>query len=307
MPAPEIRPFSDEHLDDAGRLLAERHERHRMAEPLLPDVGDFQAQVERDWRAENASGAVALLGGELVGYLIGRVTEDDCLIDFAGFAALDAELVRDLYAHVSEAWVDAGHVRHRVHVPASDGAAVDAWFRLAFGLQLTFGVRETAAETAKPADLTLRGGREDDLANSVALGRCLHEHQRLAPSFSARPDARDDDYREWWKSTWEDPAFTHFVAEREGRMVGQLLLYRRPPNDLRIAADSIDLAHAVTLSDERGSGAGLALTAHALTWAHEAGYRSMTVDWREVNLLASRFWPRRGFRPTFLRLYRHVP
>ncbi len=47
--------------------------------------------------------------------------------------------------------------------------------------------------------------------------------------------------------------------------------------------------------------------AHALNGAHERGFRSMTVDWRSVNLLSSRFWPRRGFRPQYLRLYRAVP
>jgi hypothetical protein len=26
-----------------------------------------------------------------------------------------------------------------------------------------------------------------------------------------------------------------------------------------------------------------------------------------TNLLASRFWPKRGFRPFFLRLYRSIP
>jgi hypothetical protein len=33
----------------------------------------------------------------------------------------------------------------------------------------------------------------------------------------------------------------------------------------------------------------------------------MVTDWRETNLLASRFWPKRGFRRTFLRLYRSIP
>ena len=35
MPDVEIRPFSDQHLDAAAALLAERHERHLVAEPLL--------------------------------------------------------------------------------------------------------------------------------------------------------------------------------------------------------------------------------------------------------------------------------
>jgi hypothetical protein len=33
----------------------------------------------------------------------------------------------------------------------------------------------------------------------------------------------------------------------------------------------------------------------------------MVTDWRETNLLSSRFWPARGFRPFFLRLYRSIP
>ena len=34
---PEIIPFADDHLDAAGELLADRHRRHREAEPLLPE------------------------------------------------------------------------------------------------------------------------------------------------------------------------------------------------------------------------------------------------------------------------------
>jgi hypothetical protein len=33
----------------------------------------------------------------------------------------------------------------------------------------------------------------------------------------------------------------------------------------------------------------------------------MVTDWRVTNLLASRFWPRRGFRASVLRLYRSIP
>jgi hypothetical protein len=32
----------------------------------------------------------------------------------------------------------------------------------------------------------------------------------------------------------------------------------------------------------------------------------MVTDWRETNLSASRFWPRRGFHKTFLRLHRAI-
>ena len=67
------------------------------------------------------------------------------------------------------------------------------------------------------------------------------------------------------------------------------------------------LAFAATLPEARGSGAGLALTNAGLAWAREQGYPVVVTDWRETNLLASRFWPKRGFRRTFLRLYRSIP
>jgi GNAT superfamily N-acetyltransferase len=111
-----------------------------------------------------------------------------------------------------------------------------------------------------------------------------------------------------WSDLWDDPElYTHFVAERAGMPVGHVVLYSRPTGDLRVPDDNIDLSHAATLPAARGSGVSLALMGHALTWAHEHGFRSITTDWRSVNLLSSRHWPRRGFRPTFYRLYRALP
>ena len=293
MPDVEIRPFSDEHLDAAAALLRERHERHLAAEPLLARDVDYAAQLKGE-------GLVALRGDELRAYLLGETTDDDAFVDFGGCAAYEPELLRDLYAALAPSW---SRDRQRVYVPASDQALGDVWFRLAFGLQLVYGVREP-----HPGDgYGVRPGTPDDLDAAAALSNVLWAHQGEAPSFSAREPQTLEEQRERWRGTWDDADFVHFVAEREGRVVGQVLLYRRPEGDLRIPAQNIDLAHASVAQSARGSGVGSALAAHVLGWAHREGFRSMTVDWREVNLLASRFWPRRGFRPTFYRLYRHVP
>ena len=296
MPDVEIRPFSDEQLDAAAQLLRERHRRHLEAEPLLARDVDYRAQIE----AMPGDGVVALRDGELRAYLVGETTEEDAFVGFAGCAATEPELLRDLYAVLAPRWE---RQRQRVYVPASDAALVDVWFRLAFGLQLVYGVRAT--EPAHAAGVRL--GTPSDLDAAAALSNALWAHQREAPSFSARELQSHEEQRERWRGTWDDPDFVHFVAERDGRVVGQILLYRRPEGDLRVPTKSIDLAHASVAHDARGSGVGSALTAHVLGWAHREGFHSMTVDWREVNLLASRFWRRRGFRPTFYRLYRHIP
>jgi GNAT superfamily N-acetyltransferase len=300
MPDVEIRRFSDQHLDAAAALLGERHERHLTTEPLLARDVDYRAQIQ----AIEGDGVVALVGGELCAYLIAEVTEDDAFVGFAGCAAREPELVRDLYAALAPAWE---RDRHRVYVPATDDGLIDAWFRLAFGLHFMYAVRETGADAEPPLDVDVRFGAPTDLDAVAAFDRELWEHQTRAPSFSGRDVPGDEAFRDEWRSLWDDARFTHFVAERGGRVVGHAVLYRRDLGDLRIPHDNIDLAHVVTLPDARGSGVGLALTLHALDWARNEGFRSLTTDWRVVNLLSSRFWPRRGFRPTFFRLYRHIP
>jgi GNAT superfamily N-acetyltransferase len=297
MPDVEIRPFSDEHREAAAALLRDRHERHLAAEPLLGRDVDYGAQIRGE-------GMVALREGVLRAYLVAETTDDDAFVDFGGCAAAEPELLRDLYAALAPQWE---RDRHRVYLPASDTALVDTWFRLAFGLQLVYGARETGGADSVRRDVEVRLGRDADLDEAARLSNTLWEHQSTSPSFSARQLASFEEMRERWRGTWDDPDFVHIVAERDGRPVGQILLFRRPANDLRVPPNSIDLAHASVLPDARGTGIGVALVAYALDWARTEGVASMTVDWREVNLLASRFWPRRGFRPTFYRLYRHIP
>jgi GNAT superfamily N-acetyltransferase len=153
----------------------------------------------------------------------------------------------------------------------------------------------------------VRPGRPEDLDAVVALEHAFTQHLRASPSFSGREPQTDDELRKDWSGTWDDDRFNHLVVERDDRVVGHALLYHRETGDLRVPANSVDLALVVTLPEVRGSGAGSALVAHALGWAHEQEFDAVTIDWRVVNLLADRFFRARGFRPTFLRLYRHVP
>jgi len=100
--AVEVRPFEAADLTACGVLLADRHRRHRIAEPLLSP------------RFEDIGVATSELTGQ---------------------AATDAEVIRDLYAVAAARWVDEGRTAHYVVVPAHDAQLVRAWFRLGFGQQ----------------------------------------------------------------------------------------------------------------------------------------------------------------------------
>ena len=306
MAGPEIVPFSDAHLDDAAALLAARHARHREAEPLLPADVDFRAELEQEWRQEGASGAFA---GDA--YVIGAPSK------FAGISWLrvgiagqaiegDRERMRDVYAAAAQGWVDEGHTKHAVFVPSHDEQLVDAWFRLGFGGSATLSMRETGPEAAFEADVEIRRGTPDDFGEAARLEREMSAAMQPSPSFSELRLQSLEEIEGEWREDDDPEKYELFVAEREGRIVGHILLYRRP-HDLRVPRDSIDLAQASTEPEARGTGVGRALTAHVIRWAHEHEYPVMTTDWRLTNLWASRFWPRRGFRVAFMRLYRSIP
>jgi GNAT superfamily N-acetyltransferase len=305
---PEIRPFEDDHLDGAAALLAARHARHREVEPLLPAEVDFRAEIEKE--RDELPGVVALSGGGVVGYLLGKRREDKVGAHVwsyvAGHAVDDPELTRDLYAAAAGAWVDAGLTRHFFYVPALP-EFVDPWFRLSFGASSALAMRETSREAPADADVAVRESTPDDVRAAAQLDRLMGESMLPSPSFSHHEPDDEATLVEEWADTWEQPeTFRHFVAERDGQIVGHILLYRRP-HDLRVPVDSIDLAAASTRPSERGTGVGVALTHHVIGWAYEQGYPTMITDWRMTNMFASRFWPKRGFRPSFLRVYRSIP
>jgi GNAT superfamily N-acetyltransferase len=294
----EIHPFSDDFREAAAALLADRHRRHRAAEPLLADIEDFAAQIPAE------GGAVATRGGAVVAYIVGMVGEERAEIGLAGCAAAEPEALRDVYAHLAGDWP----ARHQVMVPASDAALIDPWFRVTFGCQFMTAVREVEPFDAVDFGGTIRPSTPADLPSVAGFDRLLWTHQTAPPSFSGLAVGGSEEFEEEWSNLWVEEEFPfHRVAELDGRVVGHVLLFDRPRGDLRVPEQNIDLAHVATLEEIRGSGVGLALTAAAFSWAHEQGYRSMTTDWRSNNLLSSRFWPARGFRPTFLRLYRAVP
>jgi GNAT superfamily N-acetyltransferase len=315
---PEIVPFADEHLDGAAALLAARHARNRASEPLLPARFDDEAQtrneIESVWRKEGAAGATASRNGRMVGYLIGAPGNDDVWganmwIDLAGHAVEDAEVVRDLYASASAEWLERGRSRHYAVVPGTDLALLDAWFRLSFGQQQALGVREVSPESW-PAGVRKAEPRDvDALAEIVPL---LNRHGLLAPVFTGRRlDFDAGELRNEITQDLADNGIGNLVAERGGRIVGNFEVVSAELSSthagLARPSGACCLGFAVTLPEVRGSGVGRALTQACLAWAHEAGYECMVTDWRVTNLLASRFWPRRGFRETFLRLYRSIP
>jgi ribosomal protein S18 acetylase RimI-like enzyme len=314
----EIRPFSEDFLAAAGELLAARHRAHRVAEPLLPALYEepeaARAEIEALLALDAASGAVALRDGQVVGYLLGAhrpqpVWGPNVWVELAGHAVEEAETLRDLYGVAASRWVDEGFVRQYALAPAWDAALLDAWSRVGFGQQHAHGIREVP-EAAWPDGVRLAG--EGDADALVRLTPLLPDYQEQSPVFGLGiPREPPEELRAEILEDLGNPDVGDIVVERDGGIVGA---FQVVPAELSSVHSGIArperaalIGWAATDPEVRGSGAGVALTEGAFAWGSERGRDVIVADWRVTNLLASRFWPKRGFRTTFLRLYRHIP
>lgn len=319
----EIRPFAAEHVPAAAGLLARRHRRHRRTSPLLSsrfeDPATCEVEVAEAWKAEDASGAVAVRKRRVVGYLLGAPRQDptwgaNIWAETAGHALADgedAEVLRDLYAVAAQRWADEGRPAHYVLVPAGDPAVVDAWFRLGFGHQHTHALRTNLDQPPRIAEgLTIRPAERDDIPSLAVDDVELDRHQRLAPVFSGAAPSTVEQAADAWRDDWDDPDLHTWVAVRDGRVVGHAVgcsLRKSKGNAGLVRPDSAGfLGFAAVVPEARGLGAGRALGETVMRWSGEAGYDCVATDWRETNLLSSRSWKALGFVPTFLRLHRHL-
>ena len=314
----DVTAFGDEHLSEAAVLLATRHAAQRTVEPLLSpafeDPEHVLVELRATWESDGASGAAAFVEGRLAGFMVGAPRPagswgPNVWVEAAGHAAEDAEVVRDLYAHAAAAWAAAGATSHFALVPATDPEVLDAWFRLGFGQQQGLGIREVPAEPAEPGPVRVRSATDDDVEALVRLD-LLGEYQTTSPTFAPFTPPDPDELRGELLEEVADPAAAILVAELDGRAVGCATVAPVDYSSLHTGVARPEraciLGYAATLPEVRGAGSGVALTEGVFAWARERGYATVVVDWRVPNLLSSRFWPARGFRTSFIRLYRSI-
>jgi GNAT superfamily N-acetyltransferase len=258
--------------------------------------------------AENGkAGAEAVRGGTRVGRLVAALEDDDVRGRHAWSALGDHELAdgeeqelyRELYAVAAEAWVEDGYLDHYV-VVAAEQDLLAVWYGLSFAQQQVHGLLALEpASVASPHGFTVRLGGVEDLEIAMALAFVIFDHQAGPPTWAGAPAPPEDEVRVSYTEHLADPTVTYFVAERDGEPLGHLILERRSDTE-------VELSVAAAVPEARGLGVGTALTDLALAWAYEQGFRTCVTDWRSANLLSSRFWTGRGFRPTAYRLFRSV-
>jgi ribosomal protein S18 acetylase RimI-like enzyme len=257
---------------------------------------------------DGKTGAEARRGGTRVAHVVGRLDEAESrgqhvwvgLDDHSLAPGAAPEVYADVYAEAGDPWVEQGHLTHIVVVP-NDEAILRVWFQLGFGQEQVHAEAPTLAE-ARPAPegVTIRQAGPADIEAVLDLAGIIVSHQVGKPVWSGVRLPDREELRQDWEEFLADETAVILLAERDDAAVGYAATY--PAEEPGVA----HLPVAGTRPDVRGAGVGRALAEHALHRAHTDGYRKLLADWRSTNLLASRFWPARGFVPTHIRLRRDV-
>jgi predicted GNAT family acetyltransferase len=319
----EIKRLTGEMLPQVGNLLAQRHKRNRGSFPLLPmnfeDPQSAEQKARNIWNAKPDYGYAAFRDEMMVAFLIGeRVTQPwgRCgYVYLPGYAIASGEsatVLQDLYACLGDDWISDGVFSHGVYVSAADTNVIEALFDIGFGKERVDAMLDLrllkipAIEEPKNIIIRPAGAGDND-----HLGNLSHIiMQALASPPYWHPTIPEDylELKEGWSELADDKDWKVWLAIEEGVSIGCIGFVKKKDDaqDMLTSPKTIYLSIAATTSKARGRGIANALTWHGLDQARKEGFEVCYTNWISPNLLASRYWPRFGFKDVAYRLAKKV-
>jgi len=305
--APDLVPFTEDHLDEAAALVAVRVEAQRDALPLLPGtLASADAVLPHlAGLAEHGSGVALIEGSRLSGFLgalhipLFGGTPGAYVPEWGHGAAAGSggEAYRRLYRAAAAVWSGRGRSTHAVTLLALDRAAEHSLFEHGFGLTVIDAIRGLGGLDHAPAvDAGIRPACPGDADSLGGLAEALAAHLTAPPTF--RVD-EGDRLPATEAVRLADDANLAFVAESEGVILGWVGGTPGIDTHPRCVADpaTIRLDRAFTLPEVRRSGIAAALLATFLAEAARRGYHRCALDYESANPEAAGFWPSQGFEP----------
>jgi len=333
----EYVTFTENMISDAGRLLAQRHARNRKSLALLParfeDPQVAVRAVQALWQKKLKSGFAAFRDGKMVAYLIGENMTHPWgrsgYVYLPGYALAAAEspvILQDLYALLGDDWVKKGCFNHYLYISAADAAILNALFDLGFGKErvdalLDFSTLEIP-QAEEPTGITIRQAGAGDNAHLGSLSNVIFGALSNAPYWHPTVPEDWDELREGWSELADDKEWIVWLAlENDQRSnpvdqrsspaeeaLGTVGFRPEEEDDTQMLASprTLYLSVAATKPHARGRGISTTLTWYGLEHARRDGFEICYTNWISPNLLASRFWPRFGFKDVAYRVAKKV-
>lgn len=305
-----IKPFEEQHLEEAAGLFAANYRRLRRENELLPadfqDTEAVRAMLERI--IQEHPGRVAIDGKRVVGYLTG-FSEIPALKGLSSGAyvpvwAHGIEAPQDvrvvypaLYAEMSAEWVEQQCFSQVVSYFLPDHGLEGLLYGLGFGLFVIDGIRALSPlAVAKADDVEIRAAKESDLADLLVLNRKLARHLSGAPIF-LKVDAGQETLEEA-RRRFLSQGMKAFVAAKDGGLISCIrgVLNKGPGCELLDVEGSLGINFAYTNTAVREQGIATRVLDELMKWGVVQGMERCVVDFEAANLAAKGFWLRH-FQP----------
>jgi GNAT superfamily N-acetyltransferase len=291
----EIKPFSEDYIDDTAKLFAAYYESHRSLQPLLPEK-DIRRQVPAVLSSlVNNPGVAAFRKGTLVGYMIETNTAENFMskrtafcIDLCAHCAVEEEkevIYQKMYEQLSRIWVGNRYHTHEISYFSNDKVLSFAFYRLGFGMTHFELLRELEPIDGGNTDVLIR--RLESEEPIKALNRGHHFYYPNPPLFWIPHDEYDEN-------------------EEDGILSGEIEVFAAFDRDETVAFFSVkkESAESWLLNDKRNvritgafakeeyrhRGIGKALLREVIDWAVQNGCDRLYVEGESANIYGGNFW-----------------
>lgn len=315
----EFKPINIDDVHEMADLLIHRQRNEGEVFPFLKNSclnSNYITDILRKlFVNNNIIGLGAFTNNKLVGYIIGEIKIDTLRgrhvwVPYEGIAIRmdqSSELIRNLYAKVSVAWIEQGCFMHYTIIPLGNQMYYDAYQRLSFFIQQVHGVMnmEDYKLFENVPDVEIRVANKMDSEMMGKMSSIIQLYQNSAPTFEPALPEVVLNIKAGYKSIVEENDETVIIAIKDMKELG-FQEYCSITSNLMTPDNGVELSIAGTYYSQMGRGVGKKLMNEGFRIMKEKGYNSMITDWRITNLASSTFWPKCGFKPVAYRMVRYI-
>lgn len=304
--------ISEEYIDQALNLVLLAYKKEREMIEYLPNANYSSILKEKIKNLfENGLGIVALVNGNVVGFLVGYEIQEfwgrckGIYCPLFGHGAIKEnpkEIYQQLYKKAAEIWVEEEIMQHAITLYAQDEITLETWFRLGFGMRCVDGIRAVAPINNKKPEITIKKAEQSDVESLEVIDEKHNKYYRSSPLFMPVKEESSVEHLTRWLN---EENHHLWIAYNGDQVIGYMRIEPTGERYIVEHKDVMNITGAYVDPTHRSKGIGVCLLDSIQKWLLSNNYSLCGVDYESFNISGSRFWEKH-FTPYTYSLVRRI-